>query len=664
MRMNYEDFVNRVKNPEYVKENNRRLFTATFLNDVSKSEKIELAKLPEPTRNMIDDLAANVMDLDNFNTIVLGYPLSGKSFLIEQLAYNIDEYRKKNGSNEIHFIYVTDVDMIELSTTENLKKLQNELMKSLNCNPSDLCFVTESVEASIYLSTVLSSSRTILEVNIDSFAEVIMSTSPSVAKIWSSHQVVDANQVYCTMGELLDLLDNTILKRLNEKFPNSLHKDQVADFIKYCMKQMPDLVQNLKGRKVIVVPPGVWATVVRKLMANLTYSQGKSVKNKNGEIVFSKVMKKTLEDCEELFGNLMSSGIGNKDLSVLKELSLPEEIMNILSMEEREGRIGGKIHKKEVTPLEFKDVSTLSDRLKNNIFGQDEAVEKVGESFIVPAAGLNDHNKPVRSFLFLGPTGVGKTQLALELAKELSNKELNVVRIDMSEYQQEHSSAKLYGSPPGYVGYEDGGHLTSAVAEHPHSIVLLDEIEKAHEKIWDSFLQVLDSGRMTDGRGNVIDFTQTIVIMTSNIGAVEAARSKAGFAGLGNVNSNNESKEMRSIIVNKLEETMKPELINRIDDVVYFNAIDSSTAKTIIDKEINVIRDRLSSRSVKLADPDIEVVDFILDKADIKKYGAREIKRIVYKNISENIARFVIENKNVKEINISKNVDKITVSKK
>lgn len=291
--------------------------------------------------------------------------------------------------------------------------------------------------------------------------------------------------------------------------------------------------------------------------------------------------------------------------------------------------------------LVFSDTSTLATRLKKTVFGQDPVVSTVVDSILVPAAGLNGEDKPVRSFLFLGPTGVGKTQMALSLAQEVAEEPMSVIRLDMSEYAQPHEASKLFGSPSGYVGHDEGGVLTNHVKQNPHSLILLDEVEKAHHKIWDSFLQVLDSGRMTDNKGTVVDFSQCIIVMTSNLGSEEVAKG----INLGFSNSGDDTKKISQSIMRAVEGFFRIEFIGRIDDIVIFNKLSHDTARYIVRREIEFVSDRMKPRGFALTKPKDDVIDEIIGLSSFEKFGARDIQKAVFKNVSQQLASRMLSNK-------------------
>ena len=271
----------------------------------------------------------------------------------------------------------------------------------------------------------------------------------------------------------------------------------------------------------------------------------------------------------------------------------------------------------------------LEENLKKRVKGQDKALHLVSEAIIRARAGIKDPNRPIGSFIFLGPTGVGKTEVAKSLAYELFDDERHMIRIDMSEYMEPHSVARLIGSPPGYVGYDDGGQLTEAVRRNPYSIVLFDEIEKAHKDVFNILLQILDDGRITDSQGRTVDFKNTIIIMTSNLGSEYI------------LDNNENSHEM---VMNELRHTFKPEFINRIDEIIIFNSLSKDVVYEILDKIIHEIEHRLDDKKLKLVLTD-KAKKYIVDNSYDEKYGARPIRRYVSRNIETLLAKAIIEEK-------------------
>lgn len=345
----------------------------------------------------------------------------------------------------------------------------------------------------------------------------------------------------------------------------------------------------------------------------------------------------------------------NYDFEKLSELKYGKlnELENKLKEKEKDQENNSSI-KEEVTDEDIADVVSnwtnipvnklvesernkilgLSDKLHERVIGQDEAVDKVSDAIIRARSGLKDINKPIGSFIFLGPTGVGKTELAKSLAEAMFDSEKNMIRIDMSEYMEKYSVSRLIGAAPGYVGYEEGGQLTEAVRRNPYSVILFDEIEKAHPDVFNILLQVLDDGRLTDSQGRTVNFKNTIIIMTSNIGSSYLID---GLKEDGTIDEEN-----KKLVDSSLRASFKPEFLNRIDDIVMFKPLTSDQVYKIIDLQIEDISKRLEDRdiTIELSKPAHE---YILEKSYDVEYGARPIKRYLQANIETNLGRKIIE---------------------
>lgn len=284
----------------------------------------------------------------------------------------------------------------------------------------------------------------------------------------------------------------------------------------------------------------------------------------------------------------------------------------------------------------------MGEELRGKVIGQDEAVEKVVKAIQRNRAGLKDPNKPIGSFFFLGPTGVGKTQLAKVLSKYLFDTEDSLIRIDMSEYMEKFSISRLVGAPPGYVGYEEGGQLTEKVRRKPYSIILLDEIEKAHPDVFNLLLQVLDDGHMTDGLGRKIDFKNTILIMTSNIGARQLADFGTGVGFGTKAKTDQVDDNSKSVIQNALRKAFSPEFLNRIDDMIMFKSLSRESIHVIIDLELNKLYGRINDLGYQIEMTE-KAKDFIVDKGYDEKFGARPLKRAIQKYIEDPLAEEIIK---------------------
>lgn len=341
---------------------------------------------------------------------------------------------------------------------------------------------------------------------------------------------------------------------------------------------------------------------------------------KAAELSYSKLpaLKKQLEIEEEQ--------VKNKDLSLVHESVSDEEIAKIIS------RWTG-IPVSKLTESERNKTLHLDDELHKRVVGQDEGVTKVTEAIIRSKAGIKDPTKPIGSFLFLGPTGVGKTELAKALAASLFDDENNMVRIDMSEYMEKYSVSRLIGAPPGYVGYEEGGQLTEAVRRKPYSVVLFDEIEKAHPDVFNVLLQVLDDGRITDSQGRTVDFKNTILIMTSNIGASYLLE---GIDQNGNINE-----EAEKMVMNDLRAHFRPEFLNRLDETILFKPLSKENISGIIKLIIADLNKRLSDREL-MVELSPEAEQFIVENAYDPVYGARPLKRYIQKYVETLSAKLIL----------------------
>jgi len=320
-----------------------------------------------------------------------------------------------------------------------------------------------------------------------------------------------------------------------------------------------------------------------------------------------------------------------KELASLEEIN-KSEILSDTVDEESIAAIISKWTNIPVSKLAEGDKEKLlhlEDKMKERVKGQDNAIHLVTEAIIRSRAGIKDPNRPIGSFIFLGPTGVGKTEVARTLAYELFDDERHMIRIDMSEYMESHSVARLIGAPPGYVGYDEGGQLTEAVRRNPYSIVLFDEIEKAHHDVFNVLLQILDDGRITDGQGRTVDFKNTIIIMTSNLGSEYI---------LDNKDNANE------LVMQELRSTFKPEFINRIDEIIIFNSLTKDVVYDILNKIIKDIEYRLRDKNIKINVTD-KAKEFIVNASYDEKYGARPIKRYVQRNVETLIAEAIINDK-------------------
>ena len=358
---------------------------------------------------------------------------------------------------------------------------------------------------------------------------------------------------------------------------------------------------------------------IEKIKLQIEEAQRKNDYNKLAELQYGKLpeLEKQKEAEEEKAKD--NSSVANK---LLKQEIDSEEIAEVV------GKWTG-IPVAKLLQGEREKILHLAEHMKKRVIGQDEAIETISDTIIRSRAGLKDPNRPIGSFIFLGPTGVGKTYLTKTLAFNLFDDEDNIVRIDMSEYMDKFSVTRLIGAPPGYVGYEEGGQLTEAVRRKPYSVILFDEIEKAHPDVFNVLLQLLDDGRLTDGKGKMVDFKNTIVIMTSNIGSEII------------LNDPMVSEPTKEAVLDEMKHRFKPEFLNRIDDIIVFKALGKESVKNIVNLILEGINERLKEQYIKVEFTD-KALDYIVDEAYDPAYGARPLKRFVQKDIETNLSKMIL----------------------
>ena len=342
--------------------------------------------------------------------------------------------------------------------------------------------------------------------------------------------------------------------------------------------------------------------------------------NKVAEIQYSVIPK-----LEEEIKQKEAETKENYEGALLKEEVTEEEVSAVLSK-------WTGIPVSRLLEGEREKLLRLEDDMSQRVIGQGEAVEAVTNAILRARAGLKDVNRPIGSFIFLGPTGVGKTELAKTLARNLFDSEDNIIRIDMSEYMEKHAVSRLVGAPPGYVGYDEGGQLTEAVRRNPYSVILFDEIEKAHEDVFNIFLQILDDGRLTDNKGKTVDFKNTIIIMTSNIGSQYL---------LENNNEDTVQPEIKDKVMNELKLRFKPEFLNRVDDIIMFKPLSESGIKKIIDIFLKDVSRRLKEKNIEIEVTDAAKTIMANEGYDVV-YGARPLKRYIQNTLENRLARMII----------------------
>jgi ATP-dependent Clp protease ATP-binding subunit ClpB len=411
-------------------------------------------------------------------------------------------------------------------------------------------------------------------------------------------------------------IEETALK----KEEDNLSKQRLAD-LQAELAELKDQANSLKAKweneKAAVEKIRTLKEEMEQVKADIQAAQRNYDLNKAAELQYGKLpaIQKELAEAE--------STASDKERELVHEVVSEDEISKIVSK-------WTGIPVAKLTESEKSKTLNLASELKKRVVGQDEAVDYVSDAIIRSKAGIKDPSKPIGSFIFLGPTGVGKTELAKSLAAALFDNEQNMVRIDMSEYMEKHSVSRLIGAPPGYVGYDEGGQLTEAVRRKPYSVVLFDEIEKAHPDVFNVLLQVLDDGRITDSQGRTVDFKNTIIIMTSNIGGADIAAAGGEI-----------TDELKNDVMAQLKSRFRPEFLNRIDEIITFRALSKDNISGIVDLLMADLNSRLADReiAIKLTE---SAKQHIIDQGYDQVYGARPLKRYLQKNVETLVAKMIL----------------------
>jgi ATP-dependent Clp protease ATP-binding subunit ClpC len=588
------------------------------------------------------------------NPMLIGEPGVGKSAIAEGLALRIVD---RKVSRILFDKRIVSLDLASLVAgtkyrgqfEERMKALMNELEK----NDDIILFIDEihtivgaggatgSLDASNMLKPALARGeiQCIGATTLDEFRTNIEKDGALERRF--QKVIVDPT----TVEETIQILHN-----IKGKYEEHHHVNFTDDAIEACVKltnrymtdrYLPDKAIDAldeAGSRIhitnIVVPKQVL-----ELEAQLEIIRDKKTKAVNGQKY--EEAAKLRDDEKNMEAALNSAQKQWEDDSKLnREIVTEDNVAEVVSM-----MTGIPVNR--VAEAESHRLHELPSMIKGKVIGQDEAVSKVVKAIQRNRVGLKDPNKPIGSFIFLGQTGVGKTQLAKVLAKELFDSEDSLIRIDMSEYMEKFAISRLIGAPPGYVGYEEGGQLTEKVRRKPYSVVLLDEIEKAHPDVFNMLLQILDDGYITDSLGRKIDFRNTIIIMTSNIGARQL-KDFGGGVGFGTSSKAAQADaHAKSVIEGALKKSFAPEFLNRIDDVIVFNALERQDIHSIIDIELDKLLKRILDLGYTLNLTD-EAKDYIADKGFDKKYGARPLKRAIQKYIEDALAEEIV-NSNLSE---------------
>jgi ATP-dependent Clp protease ATP-binding subunit ClpC len=583
------------------------------------------------------------------NPVLIGEPGVGKSAIAEGLALRIT---KRNVSRVLFNKRVVALDLASIVAgtkyrgqfEERMKAILNELSK----NDNIILFIDEihtivgaggatgSLDAANMLKPALARGeiQCIGATTLDDYRQHIEKDGALERRF--QKVIVEPTSI----EETIHILHN--IKERYEEHHNVIYTDDAIDA---CVKltnryisdrHLPDKAIDAldeSGSRVhisnIVVPEKILS--LESQLEETKKEKMMAVKNQNFEKAASfRDREKDLLDMIDL-----EKKKWEKELAVNRETVDAEKVAEVVAM-----MTGVPVQR--IAQTEGTRLLKMADELKGLVIGQDEAIQKVVKSIQRNRAGLKDPNKPIGTFIFLGPTGVGKTQLAKVLAKFLFDTTDNLIRVDMSEYMEKFSVSRLVGAPPGYVGYEEGGQLTEKVRRKPYSVVLLDEIEKAHPDVFHILLQVLDEGQLTDSLGRRVDFRNTIVILTSNIGTRQIAEFGHGVGFDTNAKKTTRDEQTKSILQKALQKTFAPEFLNRIDDVIMFNALGKEEINKIIDLELKGLYDRVKSLGYQLKIA-TAARDYIAERGFDANYGARPLKRAIQKYLEDPMAEVLIK---------------------
>jgi ATP-dependent Clp protease ATP-binding subunit ClpB len=430
----------------------------------------------------------------------------------------------------------------------------------------------------------------------------------------------------------LDEVDRRIMQLEMEKL-SLKHDSEAKEQVKGIDKEMAELKDKKKHlelqwreEKDLLISIKNLKAEIEKTMLEIEKAERVYDLNLAAELKYSKLakLKKELQAKENSLSKTQKNG-----KTLLREQVTEQDIAEIVSK-------WTGVPVENILESEKERLRNLESYLHQRIIGQEQAVNAIADSIRRARVGLGDRNRPIGSFIFLGPTGVGKTELAKTLAAFLFDSEDAMVRLDMSEYMEKHTVSRLIGAPPGYVGYEEGGQLTEAVRRRPYRVILLDEIEKAHHDVFNVLLQILDDGRLTDGQGRTVDFKNTIIIMTSNVGTEQLSR-------LGS-RSHSDNKTDKEMLFNILRQTFRPEFLNRVDEIIVFNSLTKDDMKKIIDLQLSQLQNRLKEHDIEISIGN-EVKEKIVDEGFDPEYGARPLKRTIQRLIENPLAKFLLESK-------------------
>jgi Ni2+-binding GTPase involved in maturation of urease and hydrogenase len=612
---------------------------------------VDSSSIPaRPLDDMMPNIKASIIRINRSlsimnrhrSVIVTGESGSGKTYAIKQLvAHNNDLYHPHD-----HKIYYRRYDSVLFSNLMNSPE-----MSMVDTKPA---LVLSDVIQRMAALDAMNDDKLVLIVNQANIASAVHRIAPHITillelsssdadlftkdehDIVDKFEFIDINQDPPTFRDMLIEL----VKRdrdLSQRYASSLTEDQLC----YAMRTLTNvaLKDSISGFKLtykttILLSIDFYMTAIEHLHVWL---------DQHGLITVDHLSTSAYrKNIIELFKDLPNHIDHDSSNYMIadNDLDMDDNTRRMIMDDDRDD----EEDRPKPKPVAYSDISTLAERLKSKVINQDKAIDQLVDCIKIDASGLRRKDSPIATVLFDGPSGVGKTELAKQLALELFNDPVQLIRLDMSEYSSKEDVTKLFGSAPGYQDSELGGQLTNKVMNNPQSVILLDEAEKANPKVWNSFLQVFDDGRMTDSRGKTADFTNTIIILTSNLGNKESITSKAGF-GFGDAALIRSHQEVDGIMRKSLDKYFAPELLARLDVIVTFNSLRKEDLEKIVMMQLSDLADILCANHKHLTmdmNIDRSIIDLILSEADTSKFGAREVQRVIRRIVTLPLSDWVI----------------------
>lgn len=603
------------------------------INEFPIIEKQEVRNLTPTYKDLVESAISALIDPEVRGLIITGSSYSGKSFVRDAVLSLWDEYSSKVNSSKSKTLFARVSNFTKIKGIQAMKDNVESLKEYASDNGyTNVCMLVDEAMSAHVLSDM--GVNYILEVDSRELEEFSLKITRKIPDVY----LIDMDMVHLSRLELVE----SILTRRDYEDKSShikITKRTVENFL----DELDLILDERYSTSSEGISAGISAYIFNKMIFYFLIKEKKATKASIIDYL-STTGEKQLHDLMSQYLIDYNDDVSDSLIGEVKD-ALQEMGMNFSSKNSEDKKSPGIEEQRTI-----KNPDLIKEELSKVVIGQDKALELVRKSLLLPAAQIKlpDDRGPISTLFFLGPTGVGKTETARSLAKNLYEEgEVPLLQIDLSEYSESHEAQKLYGAPAGYLGYQDGGILTNLVRDNPRCVLLLDEAEKAHPSLWDKFLQVFEDGRMTDNSGKVIDFSQAVIIMTSNLGAYEANKTSVGFG------SSSSEADKENIFMSQVKKKFRPEFINRIDSFIVFNSIDKDNGKKIVQKNIENFSSVLDSKGISIHGVDDEVSNYILDMSDFSSMGGRNIKRKVKELIVSPIAELMIENKDIESINVS-----------